>query len=205
MANGNSNGNGLITSRNMKLLVLFILSYLVLFFLANWSQMSSSQDITGLRHWNFSSNIFTWDYSLFFLPIAGFFFMYLAIDWIESFFETKFLRSIFFPVFVIVISFVAFFVAVFWLDCNLISLNTDPGTKSICTQKGADTTMQILLQLQEQHNILLKTVVSILPSTGPWLSSTFTNEYLQSPYFVFVLGALFGWGSKLILDRMEEQ
>jgi len=205
MADRNSNGNGLITSRDLKLIVLFILSYLVLFFLANWPLMSNSQDITGLRHWNFSSNIFTWDYSLFFLPIAGFFLMYLAIDWIESYFETKFLRSIFFPVFVIVISFMAFFIAVFWLDCNLVSLNTDPGTKSICTQKGAEATMQILSQHQDQRNILLKTISSALPFTAPWLSTIFMNEYLQSPYFVFVLGALFGWGSKLILDKIEEQ
>ena len=205
MSNGNSNGNGIVNSRNIKLFVLFALSYLILFFLANWATISSSTDITGFRHWNFSSNIFTWDYSFFFLPIAGFFLMYLAIDWIESFFETKFLRSPFFLVFVILLSFAAFFVAVFWLDCNLVSLSTDPGTKSICTQNGANTTMQILSQHQEQRNIFLKTISSVLPFTSPWLSTNFMNEYLQSPYFMFVLGAIFGWASRLILDKIEEQ
>ena len=204
MANSN-NGNSLITSRNIKLLLLFALSYLIIFFLANWASISNSTDITGLREWSFSSNIFMWDYSLFFLPIAGFFLMYLLIDWAESYFETKFMRSAWFPVFVIILSFVAFFLAVFWLECNLISMSTDPGTKSICTQKGAEATMGLLLQHANQNNILLKTTSSLLTFTSPWLSSNFTNEFLRSPYFMFVLGALFGWASKLILDKMDEQ
>ena len=205
MANGNSNGDTLINSRNIKLLVLFVLSYLILFFLANWASISNSTDITGLRGWSFSMNLFMWDYSLFFMPIAGFFLMYLLVDWVESFFETKFMRSLWFPVFVLILSFTAFFVSVFWLECNLIAQSTAPGTKSICTRNGATATMGVLTQHANQPNIILKTFVSFFQFTDPWLSSNFTNEFLRSPYFVFVLGALFGWASKLILDKMEEQ
>ena len=51
--------NELITSRNLKLLVIFIISYLALFLLANWQTIGNTTDITGLKNWNFSPNILT--------------------------------------------------------------------------------------------------------------------------------------------------
>ena len=202
--------NELITSRNLKLLVIFIISYLALFLLANWQTIGNTTDITGLKNWNFSPNILTWDYSLFLLPIAGFFLMYLLINWVEDYFETKFTRSIGFPVLILVLSFAAFFIAVFWLNCNLVSLAIS-ACKDFgcwCSKDGAGATMGILMQQEAQRNIILgmlSPITGIIPYIGQLLSSRFMTLYLESPYFVFIVGAIFGLASKIIIDRTESK
>ncbi|AJF60705.1 MAG: hypothetical protein J4224_01455 [Candidatus Diapherotrites archaeon] len=130
--------------------------------------------LTGFRDWGFTTNIFKLDYFYFLIPIPAFFFMFFLVDWIEQYFETKLTRNFIFPVFFVALALIAYYVAVFWFYCNLFSL----AEESVCSANGSSAAMQ-------------------------YVSQTFVSSLLQSPYIIFVLAAVLGWLSKLLVERFE--
>jgi len=98
-----------MSSNNLKVIFVFVVVYLALFALSNFTQ---------LKDWNFSFDFATLDYTLFLLPIPGFFFIYLLIPWIkeELGFGQTFIYA--FPIIFAVASFLAFYVAVFYYFGN---------------------------------------------------------------------------------------
>lgn len=68
------------------------------------------------------------DWMIYVMPLAGFFFVYLSIDWIDKHFETKLSHSVAFPIILVVFSLVAFWLAAYIYFQNIYSLQ---GSKEV--------------------------------------------------------------------------
>ncbi len=102
-------------SKHLKVLFVFALVYAALYALGII--------IEPLQDWNFSLDFSRLDYTLYFLPIAGFFFVYLLVPWMreELGFGNTFLYI--FPALLAVFSYAAFVVAVYYYFGNQASLS----------------------------------------------------------------------------------
>jgi len=68
------------------------------------------------------------DWMIYVMPLAGFFFIYLSIDWIDSYFETKLSHSIALPIILAVFSLLGFWLAAYIYFQNIYSLQ---GSKEV--------------------------------------------------------------------------
>jgi hypothetical protein len=100
-------------NRAVKVLFLFLLVYAFIYILTIYSPLHTIA---------FSGNIFQTDYLFFSLPIAGYFMMYFAVGWLDSYFGNRFGHSPVVPVALIVLSIPAYFVVLFWYFQNLSQL-----------------------------------------------------------------------------------
>lgn len=175
---------------------IFIVSYIFLFLL---SQLT---DITGFTKWHASFDVFRLDYLFAFMPVAGFFFMFFLIDWIESFFETKFTRTPWFGVFILVLGLIAFYIASFWFFCNVFSFSANEA----CGQQGAKTTLDFLSTKVDSKNVIVKFLVG-LPILGGFfgffLGTNFFRLFLESAFILFLLSAVFGWLARLVYFKIK--
>lgn len=73
--------------------------------------------VTPLEDWN--SPMF------FLLPFPAFILIYLAIDWFNDFFETKIANTVFFPLAFVILSFIAYYVVLWWYFGNISQLNNN--------------------------------------------------------------------------------
>ena len=173
-----------------KLIFLFLLSYAVLFMLGAFNQ------ITGFGGWNFSADLSRLDFFYALPPISAFFFMYFLVGWIETYFETKFTRTVWFGFSLFILSIIAYYVSLFWFYCN------------ICSSEGANQTSQFLSQIVPIKNVLINFLTDFpIEFIGQFfnslLSTQFVALFLSNPYIIFVLGAIFGWASRLIILRLD--
>lgn len=140
-------------NRIVKVIFLFILTYAILYFLGQF---------TDLHTWEFT-NFAKADYMFFLIPITGFFFMYLLIDWVEKYYNTTLTNNIAFPIIFVVVALIAYYVVLYWYWQNLAQL------------AGRD-----------------EVVFDYVPLL------------LDSVYLVFILSALGGWVTRIVLDRLEK-
>ncbi|MDO8634378.1 MAG: hypothetical protein Q7K34_03760 [archaeon] len=180
----------------LKIGFVFIVSYVFLFVL------SSVNSWTGFTKWHATLDIFRLDYLFALMPVAGFFFMFFLIDWIEAFFETRFTRTPWFAVFVLVMGVVAFYIASFWFFCNVFGFSTNEA----CGQQGAKTTLEYLSSKVDTKNVVVN-FLSGLPGAGPFfgsfLSTSFFRLFLESAFILFLLSAVFGWAARLLYFKLE--
>ncbi|MDO8538674.1 MAG: hypothetical protein Q7S21_07385 [archaeon] len=67
-----------------------------------------------------------WGSPMFFLmPFPVFILMYYAIDWFNQFFETDLANTVFFPLAFVIVSFIAYFVVLWWYFGNISQLNNN--------------------------------------------------------------------------------
>lgn len=187
----------MLSPNQLKISFVFFVSYFVLFFL------SSLSNITGLRGWGPFGDIFRIDYFFYLIPIPGFFMIFLLIDWIEEFFESKFTRTIWFPLLFFVLGFIAFYIASFWYFCNIFSSSD----ASFCSSNGSTQTFSFLSANAPSKNIVLNFLSNGLPFSGilsPFLSSNIVRIFLESAFIVFLLAGILGWLSKLLYFKLEE-
>lgn len=107
-------------SRSIKVLVVFILFYAILFVLSNFLG-----PVLNVKAWAFTS-LDRLDYMLWFVPIAGFFFVYMLIPYLRSElgFGGFFVKVL--PIVFAVAAYFAYYVAVFWYFDNVAFLNKVP-------------------------------------------------------------------------------
>jgi len=183
-----------------KLIFLFLISYAILFILSIFNSIS------GFGGWNVTLNLSKIDYFYVLAPVSGFFFMFLLVSWAEKYFETKFLRTPWFGALFFFLSVVAYYVSLFWFYCNLFSFNQT----SICSSEGAAQTSSFLSNITPNNN-LIANLLSDLPIDfiggffNSILRTQFMSLFLSGPYIIFILGALFGWASRLLLFKLEEE
>ena len=122
-----------MNSRDLiKLAFLFILTYLILYFLPAITKAIVPE--SALHEWGFTLNPSMLDYTFYLMPLIGFFFIYLLIDWINDFFKTEFASNIYFPLLFVVLSFLAFYVQLYWYYSNLATLAAAQGQTIAATE-----------------------------------------------------------------------
>jgi hypothetical protein len=121
---------------SIKLIFLFILTYIILYFLpAIVKPIEPFFDFISFNlmnffpthEWGFTLNPSMLDYTFFLMPFVGFFFIYFLIDWINDYFESSFAHSVYFPLLFVVLSFIAFYIQLYWYYSNLASLAAAQG------------------------------------------------------------------------------
>ncbi|HLC92187.1 MAG TPA: hypothetical protein VJH23_00605 [archaeon] len=167
-------------SRNLKLLSLFALSYLLLFVLSNVFSNS------GIKPWVLGTDIWKLDYMLFFVPIAGFFFIYMLIPYLRSEFGfgSNFIYA--FPALFAVFSYLAYQLSVWWYYANQAFLATN-GLGILPTgQIGTGAGCGLFL-------------CSDISAFG----LDFMALFIGSHFLYFVLAGILGWGSRLLIEHFE--
>lgn len=165
-------------SRHVKYLVFFLVSYIFLYFLYASVDFLPKWDAYGvsiLRGIPLEGFLFI-DPLFLGIPVVGFVVMILALNAYRHHFKDEFVLSIPFALLFVVGSYVSFFVALmgyYWNNAYLVAIAQ--GTAS-----------------------------AGLTSFGPALTfvmNNFLDQLLASPFFAFVLAALLGWLSYVIIFR----
>ncbi|MBI5884954.1 hypothetical protein HZB89_02550 [archaeon] len=118
-----------VLQKRLTLIALFIASFILLAILSIASQ-GFNTFLTPLPAIDllFFTRLQLLDWMIYVMPLAGFFFAYLSIDWIDSYFESGFSHSVAFPAVLIIFSLLAFWLACFIYFQNIYSLQ---GSKEV--------------------------------------------------------------------------
>ncbi len=165
-------------SKTIKALGLFVLSYVLLYFAYVWLDFLPKWDGYGstILHGQKLQGYLFVDPLFLFLPFVGFSLMWLALSGYSRHFKDDFLLSIPFALVFVVVSYLAYFVALigyFWNNAYLVALaqgKSDAGFSSFGI-------------------------------TFNFAVENFMDQLLKSPFFVFVLSALLGWVSFVIIHK----
>jgi signal transduction histidine kinase len=171
----------------IKLAVLFLSSYVLLYFLPAVSKALFPS--AALHEWGFTLNPSMLDYTFYLMPFVGFFFIYLLIDWINDFFQTKFASTVFFPLLFVVLSFVAFYVQLYWYYSNIVAL-----------AKAAGQNLVLNLSLDSG----CQPVISLVNGVRTY-NVCFWNTLREDAFLVFVFAGLLGWASYKIMEKVSEK
>lgn len=165
-------------SRSVKALVLLVASYVVLYvlyatqsFLPKWDGYGS-QILSGHA---LTGYLFV-DPLSWLIPLIGFVFMWLSISWYLNHFKDDQVLSVLFALAFVIGSYFAFFVALFVLYWNNAFLAT-------MAQGSANAGF------------------GSLGLTWSFVTTNFIDQLLASPFFLFILSALLGWVSYLIVHN----
>ncbi len=159
--------------------LLFVFSYVLLYlvyasfdFLPKWDAYGYS----FLRGQPISGYAFV-DPLFLGIPLVGFALMWVAISWYKKSFDDEQILSVPFALGFVVLSYVAFFVAdviYFWNNAFLLA-----------TAQGRPSP-----------------VWESLSAAMDFVSQSFLDHLLQSPFFVLVLAALLGWVSYYLVHKV---
>ncbi|MCX8158334.1 MAG: hypothetical protein N3D73_01570 [Candidatus Diapherotrites archaeon] len=98
--------------KTVKIILFFVITYAIIYLIGRYSP---------LLDFPFSNNdwIFRSDYMLITMPIVGFFFSILAIEWTNNFFEEKYGDSVFFPLFIWLFGIPSYYIAIYFYMGNI--------------------------------------------------------------------------------------
>ena len=102
----------------------------------------------------------------FLLPIAGFFFIFFLVEWVNKFFKGRQGFSPLLPALFFILAIIAFYVALFWYIGNYAQLSGRP------------------LTIDEANSLFL-------------------TRFKSSAYYLLILGGLFGWLSRWLLEKIK--
>jgi len=179
----------------IKLIFLFLLTYLVLYFLPAITKAINPE--VALHEWGFTLNPSMLDYTFFLMPFVGFFFIYFLIDWINEFFETNFASSVYFPLLFVVLCFLAFYVQLFWYYSNIASLQN---AQAIAQGSNVKYVLDISLSPACQQVIELLDPANNLYT----YRICFWNTLRADAFFVFIFSGLAGWISRKVMLNVSE-
>ncbi len=163
-------------SRHVKGGILLVVSYVFLYLLYASLSFLPKWDGYGQSFFSgkpFDGYVFV-DPLLWLIPLIGFLFAWVSISWYLRHFKDEQILSVPFALGFVIISYVTFFIALFGYFWN---------------------------------NAFLTAMVQGKPSPGfysfgptwAFVSSHFVEQLLPSPYFLFVLSALLGWVSYVLI------
>jgi len=109
--------NPVFKSNQFKVLAIFIVTYVVIFLLGNF---------TSVKNWNVT-NFFQADYMAILIPIPAFFLTYFLMGWAEKTLETRAMHRIMFIPTLIITAIIAYWVQLRWYYWNIEILNLDRG------------------------------------------------------------------------------
>jgi hypothetical protein len=160
-----------MNTRHVKALVLFVISYVLLYILYATQDFLPKWDIYGysfLKGLPINGYAFI-DPLFIFIPLLGFWLVWLALEWYEQNFKDHLVMGIPFALGYMVVSYVVWGIAMFgyyWNNAYLVAL-----------AQGNSTT----------------TASASFSTTIQFIQTNFIPQLLPSPYFTFILAGLLGW------------
>lgn len=169
-------------ARHLKALILLLVSYVFLYllylgldFLPKWDGYGTSI-LSGAP----STGYVFVDPLLWLIPLIGFVFTWLSISWYLRHFKDEQILSVPFALGFVIVSYATFFIALFGFFWN---------------------------------NAFLTAMVQGRPNPGfysfgptwAFVSSNFVDQLLPSPFFLFVLSALLGWVSYVVIHSFWKE
>lgn len=168
--------------KTAKIIVLFIITYIILYFLPF---------ITPLKQWEFTS-LMQANYLFFLIPFPAFFFMYLIIDWVNEYFETKLAHSPVFPLLFIILCFMAFYVQIGWYYGNLAALHQE-----------ANPQITVSSAVSLDYSCSGNSQVLTPDSTHQVINVCYWNNLTENAFLVFVFAGIAGWFSFMIVEKWK--
>ena len=175
-------------SRKIVFACLFLFSYgiLVGFSMARDSLRAVVQNIPPL---NFLLPLTEFQSLMFWLvPLAGFFLAYYFIGWYNDYFETRQGLSPVFPIALVILCFVAFYIAFFWYVQNLVELSGAQG-QAFCFSNDHCNALRESLASQGRH----------------FMVENFSERFQSSPFVLFMWSGILAWASAAIIAKLEEK
>ncbi len=161
-----------------KLAALFIFFYAVLYVLSNLVDI-------GLTKWSIDPAHGLVNAMFWLMPFVGFFFVFVALDYIDRYLEIKFANTVYFPLAFIIACFISFLAVLSFYIGNTAQLSSQP--TQIC---------------------IVKDIFCVSPYgtpeqlAGPGVAVIdFWERLRASAFLLFVFSGLFGWLSKIAMDR----
>jgi len=199
-------------------IIWFVISYLILWFIGgaclnpiNGSACLAQDALLGARSVPVLGLLFPFDawvsLMYFVLPIIGYFFAIFIISWWNKEFETKEASTVAFPIILIVLVLAAFMMNLAFYNGEAASMNSNNGVKYtlyFCLGEAErsqcnDTVYRINNELYAQAQSRELTTV---PQNFP---VAFWPELRKSVFFIFALGALFGWVPVFVRNLMSKK
>lgn len=169
-----------------KALIAFAISYAILY------ALQAVLGSFGLRQWNNNPTFYI-------MPIVGFFFAYLSIDWIAEFFETSFVKKPWFVIVFLIIALLAWHAALtFYMQNNVV---LELKSNQQYQQGGAlqfSEACKILEGQKRNETLDSFGIASCLTGEKFW------NELKASAYLVFIIAAVFGWAASLMIKEKQK-
>jgi len=170
-----------------KALIAFVLSYALLFAL---QALLSGFGILG----SWSNNI-----TFYLYPIPGFFFAYLSIDWIAEFFETKIVKKPWFVIIFIILALLAWHVALTFYFQNNIVLELRQNQQYL---NGGEIQFSAACKIPAlQEGMTRNETLESFGIAHCLTAQDFVNQFKASAYLVFILSAILGWASNLLIRK----
>ncbi len=177
----------------IKLVFLFVLTYLFLFFLPAITQAINPS--IALHDWGFTLNPSMLDYTFFLMPFVGFFFIYFLIDWANDYFKTNFGLTVYFPLLFVVLSFLAFYIQLVWYYSNITAL---------AAASGQALVLNVPLFFDSVCSAGQLSFYSMINGQQA-LTVCYWNVLRNDAFLVFVFSGLAGWISKKVMQRVSEE
>ncbi len=176
----------------LRAFVVFVMVYVALYIL---SFLGSS---AGLLKWlpgngflDFSAfDISRLDYSLWLLPIVGFWLIYMGFPWLRQEFGFGELFEYAFPLLLIVLSYFAFSTAIFYYYQNQAFFASRDFRYEVPEGKPFDGHFYVLDGEGRKVTIL---------------QLNYWNYFVNSTFLYFVLAALGGWGARMLIESLDER
>ncbi|VVB76549.1 Uncharacterised protein [uncultured archaeon] len=201
-------------------IVWFVASYLILWAIGgacinpvNGTGCLAQNSLLGIRNVPILGLLIpfdTWNSLMYFLlPIVGYIFAFFIIGWWNDYFDTKEAATIAFPILLIVVLFLGYFINLSFYAGEAANLNSSSAVKYslyFCMSEAensqcSDTVYKINNELYTQAQAKQ---AKVIPQDFP---VAFWPEIRKSVFFLFILGAIAGWiplFARSLVNRKEE-
>lgn len=200
------------------LLVFFIFSYIVLWFLGgacidflSGGVCFSTDAVSSLSRVPFLNLILpfnSWNSLMYWVaPIAGILMSYFVLKWYNSYYETKFAASIWIPLLLIITLIFGYFINLSWYYGETATLNSrDDLTVGLYFCFSEPTLVECNAVVgkinQELINQAQSANLSVVQQNIP---ISFWSELRESIFLTFILGAIIGWAPLFVKNFLESK
>tara|TARA_Y100000310_G_C20651240_1_gene799560 strand:+ start:1142 stop:1798 length:657 start_codon:yes stop_codon:yes gene_type:complete len=137
------------------------------------------------------------------VPIAGFFFMFFLVDWVNKYFKDNSGFSALLPIAFFIIALLALYISLFWYIGNyttLVSNNDVDYRLHICVAENGAECQKVVAGINQR---LIDNGVEPGEKMVQYQLVSFRDRLQNGAYYLFVLAALLGWVSRFALDKLK--
>ena len=177
---------------------LFIVFYSLLFILSSASKQISSI-VSDIPILNLVAVLPEFESPMFWLmPVVGFFVIFLLVDWVNQYFETEKALSVWFPLLLVMIGFLAFSVSLYFYYGNFAAMKSNEQ-------------QSFIPYLCYAHPDDCGAIVNEFNASGQesdgrqlfYVNVPFWGKLRSSAYYLFLLAGICGWLSRYVVEKLN--